>query len=115
MTDISAMVGLTLASVVNDNYDKLIFTAVTGERFEMYHSQDCCESVYLEDVVGDLNSLVGVPILSASEESSYDSSDYDVQEWTFFKIATINGHVDLRWYGTSNGYYSTSVSFQQVA
>ena len=81
----------------------------------MLHIQDCCESVYIEDINGDLQSLVGSPILVAEERASPERgqlNEYDDDfEWTFYTIATVNGHVDIRWYGSSNGYYSTAVHF----
>ena len=64
-----------------------------------HHDQDCCESVYVQDVVGDLNDLVGVPILEATVDDNvnHGSLGGEVEEWTFYKFRTIKGYVTIRW------------------
>ncbi len=93
------------------------FTINDDLYYVLEHEQECCESVYVESIVGDLSDLVGVPILNAEEVNSdnyvdtEENREFDGSDtWTFYKFATIKGYVDLRWYGTSNGYYSESVS-----
>ena len=100
-----------------DFLDTMLFTAVTGERYKFYHAQDCCESVLIEEIIGDLNDLVGAPLLMAEEVSSDDMPDPkrdDSYTWTFYRFATIKGYVTVRWLGTSNGYYSEEVNFTRV-
>jgi hypothetical protein len=113
--DLSTLVGKTLAEVRRSGDEELFFTTQEGETFKMYHSQDCCESVYIEDIEGDLDSLVGNPILVAEVASKDDPEASESGTWTFYKLATIKGHVDIRWYGSSNGYYSESVDFVKVS
>jgi hypothetical protein len=101
---------------IRNNGDELVFKTDAGEIYRMYHEQDCCESVTLEDVVGDLDDLVGSEILIAEEVDGETPADFDDKycesyTWTFYKFATRKGYVDLRWLGQSNGYYSESVSF----
>lgn len=118
--DFSILLGKTLLSCkVISAYGKnvLQFTTTGNETFRMCHEQDCCESVYIQDITGDLNDLLNTPILQAEEVSSRDTpididTPYDEGSytWTFYKLATIKGSVTIRWFGTSNGYYSESVS-----
>lgn len=102
--------------------DEIVFECEDGKSYKLYHSQDCCEHVSIEDVCGELADLIGVPILVAEEAESDELPDGvtppkyrdDAETWTFYKLRTIKGSVDIRWYGSSNGYYSTSVSFAEV-
>lgn len=107
------ILGKVLSSVEQFGEYKIIFTSVEGEVWKMVHQQDCCESVYIESVVGDLQDLVGSVITLAEEAScsKLDADEYESATWTFYKFATIKGYVDVRWIGESNGYYSERVSF----
>ena len=93
----------------------LILECESGEKYKMFHEQDCCETVWIEDICGDLEDLVGIPILMAEEihGAHYPAlgNPDDSYTWTFYKLAGILGNVTIRWYGSSNGYYSESVSF----
>lgn len=117
MANIGMLVGRTIATITNDDDEILHITCDDGSRFRMLHHQSCCEHVYINDIEGDLQSLVGNPILLA-EEREYDGgkmAEYDDSyTWTFYTLATIKGHVDIRWYGSSNGYYSESVDFEYL-
>lgn len=109
------MLGLTFVSVHCLSDEKMIFTAEDGREFVFYHPQNCCESVYINDITGDLQDLVGEPLLVAEEITGETPVDYEFEyepesyTWTFYKFATRKGYVDVRWLGTSNGFYGESV------
>src|SRR5471032_2797784 len=106
---VSALLGKTLTRANGEvGGDLLVFETDDGETYQMYHDQNCCENVYIESIVGDLQDLVGSSLLVA-EEICNDSEDKEYgqsQTWTFYKFATVKGYVDIRWIGESNGYYS---------
>ena len=96
--------------------DTLYFEMTDGTAYLMYHSQDCCEHVSIEDIIGDLDDLIGEPLFMAEEvsEDASTNEDYGSATWTFYKFATIKGYVTIRWYGSSNGYYSESVQIDRI-
>jgi len=110
---IEDMVGKVFTRVSGGVGDsELVFETAT-ERFVFFHAQDCCESVDINDIVGDLDDLVGEPLLIAEEVSGAtepDEEHYESYTYTFYKFATRRGYVDVRWLGESNGYYSEGVS-----
>lgn len=130
--NVSALLGETLAEVsgMEPGSEAVTFVTASGRTFRMYHDQDCCESVSVNEIIGNVADLIGSPLTMAEEVSNegfanpWDSVEPDeygyrsgVPEsftWTFYRFATVKGYVTLRWLGESNGYYSESVSFMET-
>jgi len=97
------------------------FVTEDGTTYSMFHDQDCCEHVELKDICGDLNDLVGTPIISFEERTNKEEPIPDNYEemseldrisftWTFYTIRTAKGTVDITFLGQSNGCYSEDAS-----
>jgi hypothetical protein len=117
--DFADILGKTITKITGAEVEGkyILFECSDGSKYLMFHEQDCCEDVYIEDICGDVKNLIGYPLLKAEETSNKEDisseDDYSVT-WTFYHLATIKGYVDIRWYGTSNGYYSEEVGFLKV-
>ena len=109
--------------------DKVIFELTDGRKFLLYHQHDGSESVNIDEIEGTIDAdclvdLVG-EVLQAEETSNKDPHTEDASSkdsnaplsatFTFYRIATGNGLVVIRWYGASNGYYTESVDFEPMS
>jgi len=114
--------GRTRFSIPSSRYREIVFECKDFKRYRLYHKNECCEDVFIEDVCGNLNDLAGSEILLAEEVSSEFECEGE-ERWstgmhsityTFYKLATIKGSVDIRWHGNSNGFYSEKVDFEEI-
>ena len=107
------------------NPNRITFKTTCGEEFYMEHDQNCCEDVYIEDIDNNLIKLIGSKIISAECVTSEDHDLIEISQtidyentrhlWTFYKITSDKAdRFTIRWFGTSNGYYSEEVDFYQV-
>jgi hypothetical protein len=110
---IKELIGKTFNHVINNGDYELIFIGSSSYKF--HHEQDCCESVNIEDICGDLSDLENSPIIQAEETSKCGNTEYGSETWTFYRISTAKGGVVIRWLGESNGYYSESVYFDPIS
>lgn len=109
------ILGKTMRKVWKGEYGRnnaIYFEQEDGEQFVLTHIQDCSETVEIESIDGDLDDLIGAPLLMAEEvikvggEPTLESST-----WTFYRFATVKGYVTVRFLGWSNGYYSEKVDW----
>ena len=117
--NINVLNGRTIVNVsgLEAGSDEVAFVCSDGSAWRMVHVQDCCESVSVAEVIGDVSDLIGAVVIEAREDTNNDdppSGEYqpDSFTWTFYTIQTSKGAVTIRWLGESNGYYSESVDFE---
>lgn len=76
-TKFEDLVGKTILKI-NNSIDEIEFyckddNSIFHNVYKVYvmkHFQDCCESVVVDDINGDLNDLIGTPILKAEVRTS---------------------------------------------
>jgi hypothetical protein len=88
-------------SVTRNQTETIDFVCIDGTRWEMYCEPNDVPNYVtweIEEVIGDLEDLVGAPIAIADERC------------TFYRFATVKGCVTVRWSGSSNGVYRECAS-----
>ena len=110
--DMKDMVGKKVLGIY---YDEENFQILTDDCvYAFYHQQDCCESVWLTQVDGISDKLIGSRIVIAEVATDEKDTEYGHITWTFYKIGTNKGMIDFRWCGESNGYYSETVDLVKI-
>lgn len=107
------LVGLTVTAWQQD-VEELRVETKENRTFVWKHNQDCCENVEIDDVSGLPSDLIGLPLLVSELTVQEGEKNYDHETWSFYRFATERGWVVVRWYGTSNGYYSETVDMYEV-
>jgi hypothetical protein len=108
--EIESLIGEIIKDITYDNQSISFFTDKNVFKFE--HHQHCCESVYLQDVIGDLSDLIDSPIALA--ECRTDEQEDGRLKYTFYHLGTIKGRVDIRFNGSSSEYYSMDVDITKM-
>jgi hypothetical protein len=96
---LDGFIGRTLTSITCEPGGKeMFFKFDDGHDYKMYHPQFLCETVFLHGFVGDLNNLIGTPIISAEKMDTDDIHREDSVHPVFsYRLRTAMGAVDFNW------------------
>ena len=114
------LIGKTLTAIkIDDKYVAwILFVVSEDEKYLLHNDEADCNDVQvtIDDINGDINDLVGSPLTMAESVSNeaFEKTQDAEGTWTFYRFATIKGYVDIRWFGTSNGYYSETVTLERL-
>ena len=92
--------GKIFKKVTNEDDLALVFDGGSpGSSYVFYHYQDCCESVRIEDICGDLSDLENTPIQSLPEGLSVGGNLYleKTQIQSLPEGLSVNGNLDLEY------------------
>ena len=104
---------------LEEGSERVIIKFTDGTKIKQEHEQECCESVTIAQVDGNVDKHIGATMVSIEEKvtrPSEEVTDEDGYSYTpesltatFYTLKTSKGYLDWRWDGESNGYYSESV------
>lgn len=110
------LLGETVRSVKQIDKEEIRFETESGRKFVIMHSQDCCESVVIHDVSGDLQTLVGqkIVVYEGSWDNDLPSSMEPGMVESFTRSIFKVNDIVIECFGQSNGYYNESMALADV-
>lgn len=120
--DEKTLIGKTITEIKVDQSCDCVTFSTEEKKYSMHHNQECCESVGLEKVVGNPESIVGEPIKDVIYDTESENFPKDIEQlgnqhsWTVSRISfyTEHGFVEFVWLGVSNGYYGEGVDIEEL-
>ena len=98
---------------IEQNDDYVLFVDCYDRRWKLEHTQECCEEVFILDVCGDWADILNEIVYYDAIEEQNDGGQGS-ETWSFYKFRTRLGEVVVRFYGTSNGYYSETATLRRA-
>ena len=114
--DFSDLLNKYITEIFQVRDESIVIVTNDGYVYILLHYQDCCESVYIEDVCGDLKNSTGLIVRAEENKNRPENPTKDDSEtWTYYKLDTVKDNVTIRFCGSSNGYYSENVTTVRVS
>lgn len=106
---LKAMEGKLVYGIIVDRTENTIRFQFSDADVILYHQQECCEDVVIDDINGNFDDMVGDILLIAEERISEYEEYSESNTWTFYTFRSLRESVDVKWHGSSNGFYSEGV------
>ena len=92
--------------------DSIVINFEDGSYIRMFHEQECCEAVWIEDIESnkDISDYKDAVVIDMYVTTRVNLRDEESGTFTFYNLNTSKGSINIRWNGESNGYYSEEVS-----
>jgi hypothetical protein len=94
----------------------VVFVNDKGEAYRMYHEQDCCECVIVNEIHAGVEITDCEEFIFRSESEWGDSATHSFFKliWHVEKPWKRRCEITIHWLGTSNGYYGEGVSLVEM-
>ena len=115
------LIGQTITEISAPIGDAFIQIRTTQGGIRALHQTDCCESIDLMRVDGDVDTLIGGVVTVAEDDTGcvppdWAGKDYEGESvtWTKLTLGTSTASVHFWVRGASNGFYSETLEFELI-